>query len=255
MVAQLTPPSFVFTARGTDDTAITALSYFTAGGFETSGTLLVDPAVSPAERSVQIALPDVTETTTFSLTVFAVDSADNLSSPVTHVLTIRDAASPLVRIIDPAPGADYDPRNNLPVTFVAEDPTGIDLIGLEISGIFVGDGTIPISPPVTVTTPTITFTPSGVPPAGGMATLVARARDTSGNVGFSAPIQINVRDVEPPRVIAVDPPNGATGVLPEASLKVTFSEPIDPESLETPSAISLFQLTFGSNLPVYAGAQ
>src|SRR5438309_11369636 len=87
--------------------------------------------------------------------------------------------------------------------------------------------TRPVTPAATATTQTFNAPFATLPVSGGTLTLTATARDAAGNQGVAPPATVRVRDVVPPQVTQVTPPDGAPGVHPPTTIRVQFSEPVD----------------------------
>ena len=86
------------------------------------------------------------------------------------------------------------------------------------------------------------------PLANGANSITLTVTDGAGNIGKSTIVITRVRDTTPPTVISVSPINGESGVAIDASVTVTFSEPMDQATINTATVI----LKDGANNPVIA---
>src|SRR5262249_36898344 len=65
-------------------------------------------------------------------------------------------------------------------------------------------------------------------------TVQARATDTGGNVGLSSVLTLTViKDTVPPTVLSMDPPDGASRFEGFDTVRVGFSEALDPAGVNT----------------------
>ena len=116
-----------------------------------------------------------------------------------------------------------------------------------------GPGTTPVAGAVTydVPTKTATFTPSSPLVLSTLytATITTGARDEVGvalATNFVWTFTTGANPCVPPTVISVTPPNGAIGVCPSTVVTATFSQPMDPATINT----TTFTLTGPGTTPV-----
>jgi hypothetical protein len=218
--------SVTLTARATDDVAVGQIT-FTATGVVSGGeTRTITPAVTPAETSFTVAVPLDTTPGIITFSVTARDPAGNVSAPAIRAVQVFDSIVPAVQITSPAPGAVIDPRTPLSVTVSATDNVGVTEITLSAAGVTSASETRPISPVASSRTEAFSVNFASLPPTGGSLTLDARARDAAGNQGTAVSVAVVVRDVVPPTVAEVNPSPAATGVDPNTTVTVRFSEAV-----------------------------
>lgn len=80
---------------------------------------------------------------------------------------------------------------------------------------------------------------ASIPVALGSNVVTATATDPSGNLGRASVTVIRTPDVTPPTISGTSPLNQATGVPHDASLSATFSEPMDPITINASSFVVL----------------
>ena len=191
--------------------------------------------------------------TTYSLSITtAIKSADGI--PLNQAFTgsfktagLADSVSPGVSVI-PQNGAIEVPVNAR-IVFGFSEPMNPLTINLSTVGV-TNNGT-PVSGNITVSqqNTAATFTPgsSFLPNSLVDVTLSHKVTDLAGNpiVGSSGPgtdfmssfSTANAADSVPPQVLNINPPNGATGIDISTGVSVTFSEPINPITVNNASFV------------------
>jgi hypothetical protein len=116
-----------------------------------------------------------------------------------------------------------------------------------------GPGTTPVTGQVTydAASNTATFTPAGTLALDTLytATITTGARDTFGNAlasNFVWTFTTGANPCQPPTVISVTPPNGAVGICPSSVVTATFSEAMNPTTINA----TTFTLTGPGTTPV-----
>ncbi len=181
------------------------------------------------------------------VTVQAISVAAVVAGQTTLADVGIDTIAPQVSIVSPAAGVQVDPRSALPVTVQATDTGGVVQISFAATGVATAGDTRVIAPAEALRTEAFTVPFAALPPTGGTLTLTATARDGAGNQGSAVPVTVNVRDVVSPDIVLVTPAAGVSGVEPDVSPVVRFSEPIDRASV---TSASLRLTTGGSPVPV-----
>ncbi|HEV7672547.1 MAG TPA: Ig-like domain-containing protein [Thermoanaerobaculia bacterium] len=128
----------------------------------------------------------------------AYDACGNVatSNPVS-VNVVLDTGLPAVSIIAPSAGTKL--RGTTTVQATASDNTGIARVEFYLDGSFLGtDSTVPYS---------LSWNTASV--SAGAHTLLAKAFDTSGNLGTSAPVSVIVDNTAPNLAIDVPAPSGS----------------------------------------------
>src|SRR5687767_13104834 len=196
------------------------------------------------------------EVATYEYTVSANCTSGELSepSPVTAASTVTtlDLTPPTVINNQPpnnfngvAPGATATATFSEPMDAASITPTTFNL---RVTGT---GAAIPGTVTYNATTRLAEFKPSGPMPSSTniTATVTTGAKDARGN-GLAANFTwvFTIADVAGPTVIATTPTNGAAGVSPTApNISVTFSEPMDPNSIN--SASFTLRVTGGADVP------
>lgn len=220
-----------------------------------AGTIAVAPdglsaTFTPDQPFIPNAAHSVTVGTGFGQVVR--DQAGNpLRNPGTTSFTtgaVADAAPPTVRSLTPAPGSEHVPTNAVIRVQFSEAlaPPTVTAQHLQLS-----TGGAPV--PLTLVLEQGNTVVRLVPTAGALLpgtvyhlTVAAGLTDLAGNplaAGAAATFTTGAgADAAPPAVVSVLPPDGATNVPLSTTIEVTFSEPIQPASV---NAATTFTLTGG----------
>ena len=147
-----------------------------------------------------------------------------------------DNTGPRVIEVSPADGAaGVSPSAAIAFTF--SEP--MQSATVSTTNVTLLDGTTPVAGTVTISADrrTVTFTPAQPLRSGGVYLAAIKGapdgpRDES-NIGMVDPFvsTFAVRDVIPPTIVSLSPAANAREVLPEAVVRVTFSEPVATASL------------------------
>jgi hypothetical protein len=145
-----------------------------------------------------------------------------------------DTTPPTVISVSPANGAtDVSISTTVTATFSeAMDPSTINTTTFTLSN----GG--PVSGTVTYTNTTATFTPSSPLAANTVytATITTGVKDLAGNTmaaNYIWDFATGTPDTTLPTVISVTPVNGASGVADDTTVTATFSEAMDPSTINT----------------------
>jgi subtilisin family serine protease len=179
-------------ASATDELGVTKVEFFVNGAL--LGTDSTSPySVSWSARSVANG--------SYTLTARATDTYGNVAtSAAVNVTVDNDTTLPIVSITSPANGATVQGTAVL-IQVEATDNTSVSSVELLVDGVVSStDSSAPYS---------FSWNSSAVP--NGTHTLSARARDSQGNVGTSAPITVTVdNDSTAPSVAITSPASGAS---------------------------------------------
>jgi len=183
------------------------------------------------------------ENQTYRYSVSANCTAGVLSDPspesAAATVVTFDLTPPRIIAISPVQGATGVSQNGTVAATFSEamDPTTINTTTFSLKVTTSGaniPGTVTYNP----TTKVAEFVPSSaLPPATNItATVTAGAKDVSGNAlqltaGSPGIWSFTTADQTPPTVTAVSPVNAATGVNPNNPVTVTFSEAMDPTTI------------------------
>jgi hypothetical protein len=124
-----------------------------------------------------------------------------------------------VAILAPADGASVAPGAALEVRVQASDALGV-------ASLDCGEGPAPVAPPATAVERSCTVAVPADAVAGSEIALAASATDVGGNPTSAAVVRVVVADVVAPAVVSIEPAAGATGVAPDAVVRVRFSEAV-----------------------------
>ncbi len=138
----------------------------------------------------------------------------------------------------------------MPVTVQLNDNFGVSEVRLNLTGAFTGEVINELSPVITNGLTVVNFTvPADAPTAGGTVSLALTARDAAGNVSAAATLALRLPDTTAPTLVSVSPPDGATGVDPQAVIRVNFSEALDPATVIADN-FTLVPLAGGDTIPL-----
>ena len=144
-----------------------------------------------------------------------------------------DTTPPSVSVTDPIDGAEVS--GTVPLTANASDDTGVTGVQFKLDGVDLG--VEDVTAPYTISWDTSTV-------ANGAHAITAVARDGAGNSTTSVVVNVTVtNDETPPTVTAVAPTADALDVTLDAIITATFSEGLDPATVNT----STFELRDGGN--------
>jgi hypothetical protein len=220
-----------------DNVGVTALLFATEGALVTSDTAAVVPSLTSGDTVFSMAVPDtVPNGSTITVRVRARDAASNLSDEASIVLTVGDAAPPVVTFLEPVDGGQVSPGQSLTVRIRATDDTAVRRVNLTVTGVLALTDTREISP---ASTPVdVVFTvPVPVGTQAGQITLTAEAVDAAGSSSTPAQRSVTVRDVLAPQVRILSP---------AASALVDPRQPIQV-SVEATDAVGVTQIAFSAS--------
>ena len=173
----------------------------------------------------------------YRVAVRAVDGAGHMTDSAPQTVTI-DNTAPTVAVTAPAPGSSTTSRT-VSFTGTAGSGTG-DATALTVT-VFAGSGTggasLQALPAARVGSD---WSVVSAPLSDGTYTVQATQRDGAGNVGVSAARTFTV-DTTPPALVAISTTNVATAGKIEKgdTLRLTFSEPLDPASVPTAGTMTV----------------
>ena len=176
-----------------------------------------------------------------SLTGVARDGAGNLTTATAVTVTVNnDTTPPTVSMTAPANGSTVTGAA-VSVSATAADNVAVAGVQFKLDGVNLGAEVT--ASPYSVSWNTTAAT-------GGIHSLTALARDSSGNVATAVAITVTVNnsDTTPPTVTSTTPLSGATSVGTATTATATFSEAMDPTTLTT----STFVLRDPTNVVVTA---
>ena len=196
-------------ATVSDATGVTSLEYETTGGFTTSGTAAVNPALKSGSTTFTLPIPvSVANGAVINVTVRARDAAGNTSAPAALTLTVGDAAAPSIDVLSPAAGMQVNPGQSITFNVRATDDTGVIRIAFAASGAVTAAESRTVAAAASVDAQFVVAVPAGS--TAGPITLSAQAFDAAGNPSAAATRIVDVRDTAAPSVSVTAPADGAT---------------------------------------------
>lgn len=207
----------------------------TSSGVLIPGTITYNPATRVATFTPAASLPNPVQFTATLTTGVKDISGNGLANNVTWVFTTRDDTGPSVILISPANGAvGVSTSATVSVTFSeALDASTINATSFTLRATASGT-VIPGTVVYNAATRVATFTPTS-PLATNTAftvTIAGTVRDVAGNqLGTTFQSMFTTGDNVPPTVVSTTPLDLATNVSPAVVLSATFSEAMDPASI------------------------
>ena len=209
--------------RATDDLGTTEIELDGPSG---PVTQTFAPSSSVA-RSFPIQIPaDLSIGDQLTLVARARDASGNESTPSQLVLTVQDLTAPATEIVDPLPGTQVDSGASFGVTVRASDAVGVTDLELQSSVGSVSPPEFVVDPAASLVERVFDVSVPGGAQDGQLIILEARARDSRLNDSSPASITVEVRDITPPQVVTVSPPDRTTDVITTGSVVLQLSEPV-----------------------------
>jgi hypothetical protein len=209
----------------------------TATSAAVSGTVSYSSATNTATFTPSASLSGATGYT-LSATTGAKDLAGNsLASTFTSSFTTTDATPPGVVSTSPLNGAVNVPVNTVVTVTFSEPMNASTINGSTITlRVTATSAAVPGTVSYNGGTNTATFTPTASlsGPTGYTLTVTTGAKDLAGN-SLASPFtsSFTTADATPPTVGSTSPVNGSVGVLITSVVTVTFSEPMNPATINT----------------------
>jgi hypothetical protein len=226
-----------FTLRVTDGAAI-------------AGAVTYNAETRRATLTPNAPLPNFTNLTA-RITTGARDLAGNaLQRDSSWTFTTRDDVPPTIASTTPANGAiGVPPTSAITITFSeAMDATTINAANITLRTT-TGGTAVASTVTYNATTRTATLTPGGALASGTNYTVSVSAavKDAQGNAIVPTTFSFTVGDITAPTVTAVVPAADATGVALNTTVSATFSEPMDPTTINT-TTFTLRPTAGGANI-------
>ncbi|MGI9043509.1 MAG: Ig-like domain-containing protein [Gemmatimonadaceae bacterium] len=207
-----------------------------------SGTAITSIVTYNADTRVATLTPSgpLSQNVNYTLTVSTGvrdEQGNAMAAPYSLSFTVGDTTPPTVVSTVPADGATGVATNTI-VSATFSEPMDSSTINTTTFTLRLtsGGGNLAGSVAWNAGTHTATFTPSAVLAQGVSytATVTTGARDVAGNPMTAAKVWTFVTiDNTPPTVTGVVPANNATAVPTSSTVRVTFSEPMDPATITT----------------------
>lgn len=237
-----------------DPASITPATFhirITATGEILPGTVTYNATTRTAEFRPTNLLPNATSLTTVVTTGVKDLAGNTLAANFTSTWSTRDEVGPTVTATSPTNGATGVPANSeVTITFnEAVDPATVNSTNIVLRVTSSG-AVVPAAITYNATTRTVTLKPgAALAQSTGYTVTVSGIRDPAGNQ-MTAPFQFSftTADVTAPTVVSVSPANDSTNVATNATVQVTFSEPMDPTTI-TSANIGLKNTVTGAVVP------
>jgi hypothetical protein len=203
-----------------------------AGGPPLSGSLAVsaDRLTLTFTPSAALAASKVHSVSVAGFTDFAGNPLAAFSSTFTTRSGGSDTTAPSVVATDPASGATgVAVGSPVLVTWSEEvDPVSA---GVQVS--VYNTGAV-VAGSIAVTGNLVSWTPATPMPGSTLMYVSSSGKDLAGNTGFGSPTTFTTAatpDTTPPSLLSVVPSGGSTGVSPRATIVLTFSESLNPSTV------------------------
>jgi hypothetical protein len=214
----------------------------TNGGAAIPATVKYNKTTRIAELTPTGGMPNPANITATVSTV-AKDLANNaLAAAFSWAFTTRDDTPPTVTVTNPTNNATgVAPSSPIKVTFSeAMDASTIVAANFVLTKVTGTSAVVSGAVTYDAATHVATFTPSGLAELTGYSMAVSgNVKDAAGNVmGGAYVFGFTTGDATAPTVVGVSPPNASTDIALNATVRVTFSEAMDPSSINA-STVSL----------------
>jgi hypothetical protein len=222
-----------------DPTSISAATFVlrTAGGTSVAGTVSYAAATRIAEFKPDAALSSATAYTA-TVTTGVKDVAGNrLAADVTVSFSTRDEIPPAVSSVFPGNGATGIPASTIVSAVFSEPMDAATINGSTVTLRETSSGAA-VAGTVTYNSSerTVSFAPSTAlsNSTGYTLTITTEVKDLGGNAmtaAFASVFTTVAADTTSPAVSSTSPSNGAGGVAVGAAVQVTFTEPMEPATI------------------------
>lgn len=212
--------SLIFQVRATDDGDLAQILFSAVGAASASHVQQVTAGQADVTTSFNLTVPQsAVSNGTITVQAGAVDAGGLQSLPVTTVLMVRDAVSPLVSIVTPVHNAVVVSGQTVDVIADTSDDVALASVALVCSPDATGCDTRAVPTSTTATRQTFTVAvPSGLQ-APHTVTLSIVATDSSGNTGTASRV-LQIADSINPVITALQPVSGSTRVVAGTSVAI-----------------------------------
>ncbi len=183
----------------------------------------------------------------FKVTGIALDEAGN-QGLATVELSAADLNPPGMEYLAPERGGEYLHGKTVPVQVKAKDPFGVARIKVSTSGAFEASQERSFERPATEQAAEFHFEVPADAPPGHEFRFRTETFDAAGNRSEHWSGQVRVKDLVPPRVVAIDPADGSRDLEPGLRIQVDIDEPLDRATVNAET----FQLLDAEGEPVAA---
>jgi len=220
---------------------------FDAPGLGSAASAVAPPAASTQQHFSASVPANAPLGTLFAAVGRAVDRSGNEGHSAALSLRVADLTPPSVAIAAPADGAQVGAGASIGIDVDASDAFGVAAVSLDASGAATAALSQSFTPASPLAHAHFDLAVPADAPSGASIALAARARDASGNLSAPRTLALRVADTTPPHVVSVDPVDGATGVALAPVVRLVFSEPIDPATVDATSVTLAPE--FGADVP------
>jgi hypothetical protein len=228
------------TVQATDAVGVAEVTLTTSGVLVSTSTRPVSPAVSPRSEQFALTFSELPVTGgQLTLTGSARDAAGNQGLSTAVTVNVRDVVAPLVTAVTPLSGASNVATDSAIAITFSEPMDRASLTAAAIS-LTRNGAAVPATLAIATDDRSVTLTPA-TPLAINTEYSVnvsTGARDRAGNplnAAFASTFRTVSPDATAPKVVSIEPPNGAVGVGTTTPIAVTFSEPIATASVTAAS--------------------
>jgi hypothetical protein len=251
--SQVNPGSNVtINVSAADNGLLSRIELTATGAISLTQSQVITPMVAARSTSFVLTVPaTATINSQIAVTVQAVDSVGNVSTPVTVNLTVRDNIAPTVTIRTRPDLTQIGHGQSFTVTVTATDTVAVGSLFARITGVHANSWGVGGSPtPVAERTFTVQI-PATVS-AVGVITLTGEARDTTNNLGVSAPLTLTV--IRPDTILTGTVTNTANAPVAGAAITVTAPNGTVTTVADESGRYTVTGITAGNNVGVVAVA-
>jgi len=185
----------------------------------------------------------------------AKDDVGQSSGQQVFTLAIVDGTKPTLAINSPAAQTVISRGQTVPVTLQLNDNFGVSQVDLVASGAFTSQVQSVLSPVVTNGITVVNLVvPNDTPIDGGTVLLSVTARDSAGNISSAVTRTLRLPDTTAPTLVSITPTDGATGVDPQAVIRLNFSEALDTNTVVAAN-FTLMPTAGGAAVPLQVALQ
>jgi hypothetical protein len=240
--------SFEVRVQASDAFGVSQVTFSASGAVTASEQAVIDPPAGVVEQVFNVAVPmGAASSAAIMIDATATDTAGNTGNAAAVTVSVADVVGPQVLQVVPADGeVDIDLTASVVLRFSEPiDPATVTAASLTL----VNGAVEPLDFSFSAGDTIVTLAPADGALEPGTAYTVSvqtNVSDVAGNglaAAFTSGFTTVAPDATPPRVLAINPADGATGVSIGTVVDVSFTEPLDPATVTGASV----QLSAGGN--------
>lgn len=225
--------------EATDGIGVTEMTFTAAGAASALETRAVTPAQALRTETFVVAFPaPPISGGTLSLNASARDAAGNVGIATGVSLSVLDVVAPAVTSIAPSNGAT-NVDTGIAVAIAFSEPMARATLTPATIRLSAGATAVPSALTIAPDDRSVTLTPNAPLAVNTLytVTIESAATDRAGNAlpASVTTFRTSTPDTTPPHVVSIDPADNAVGVATTSPIAVTFSEPIDPQTVSPAS--------------------